>query len=164
VSLKGFHILLISLSSVLALMFGGWSTRAWVETRAASHLALGLFSFVAAVGLVVYVVWFSRKVHAHAADGRGRGKVIRPLALMAAGWLIATRPAAACNVCYGGAEGPMIDAARMGVWLLFGLVFAVQVCLVVFFFYLRRRAKNYDRSHAEPGPIHRRDASDASLS
>jgi len=164
VSLKGFHILLISLSSVLTLLFGGWSTRAWVETRAASHLALGLFSFVVAVGLVVYVIWFTRKVHAHDADDRGRRKAIRTLALMAAGWLIATRPAAACNVCYGGAEGPMIDAARMGVWLLFGLVLAVQVCLVVFFFYLRRRARIYHQPQAELPPVHRRHAPDTSLS
>jgi heme/copper-type cytochrome/quinol oxidase subunit 2 len=147
VSLKSFHIVLISLSSVLALVFGGWSFRAWVETGKASHLGLAVFSFVAAVGLVVYVVWFARRVRSRDEEARERRKLIRPLAVMAAAWLISSRPVWACSVCYGEAEGPMIDAARLGVWLLFGLVLAVQMALVLFFVYLRRRAKQYRASN-----------------
>ena len=56
-------------------------------------------------------------------------------------WIAASRMASACAVCYGEAQGPMIDAARLGVWLLFGLVFAVQLSFVVFFIYLRRQAR-----------------------
>lgn len=148
-SLKGFHVLLISLSSVLALLFGGWSARAWVETRATSHLVLALLSLTVAAGLIVYVIWFYRKIRTRAEEDRERRKRIHPLAILAAGWLLSVRPAAACSVCYGEASGPIIDAARLGVWLLFGLVFAVQVCLVVFFIYLRRRAKRYAAQHAE---------------
>jgi hypothetical protein len=36
----------------------------------------------------------------------------------------------------------MIDAARLGVWLLFGLVLAVQAAFVLFFLHLRRRARH----------------------
>lgn len=48
--------------------------------------------------------------------------------------------AAACSSCYGLADGPMIDAARLGVWLLLGVTFAVQGGFAAFFIYLRRRA------------------------
>lgn len=47
----------------------------------------------------------------------------------------------ACASCFGAAEGPMIDAARVGVWLLLGITGAVQGGLVAFFIYLRKRAK-----------------------
>lgn len=48
--------------------------------------------------------------------------------------------AAACASCYGLADGPMIDAARLGVWLLLGVTLFVQGGFAAFFIYLRRRA------------------------
>jgi len=135
VSLKGFHILLISLSSLLALMFGGWSVRAWRETGEGSHLGFAAFSFLAAIGLVIYIVWFARKN-------------IQPLVIGSLIWLVSVRPADACNVCYGDASGPMIDGARLGVYLLFGLVLAVQVAFALFFFHLRKQAKLYHAGHS----------------
>jgi hypothetical protein len=45
-----------------------------------------------------------------------------------------------CPSCYGQADGPMIDAARAGIWLLLAVVVALQGCFVAFFLYLRRRA------------------------
>jgi len=67
--------------------------------------------------------------------------MIRPLLISLVLWALSTRMAAACSVCYGEAEGPMIDAARLGVYLLFGLVLAVQVAFVAFFVYLRKQAR-----------------------
>ena len=55
--------------------------------------------------------------------------------------LLSAQPAFACAVCYGEAEGPMIKAASMGVWLLFGLVAALQSSFALFFIYLWRRAR-----------------------
>ena len=49
--------------------------------------------------------------------------------------------ALACPTCYGDAEGPMIDAARLGMWLLLGVTFAIQGAFVAFFLYLRRQAR-----------------------
>ncbi len=49
--------------------------------------------------------------------------------------------AGACPVCFGEAEGPMIDAARLGTWLLLGVVMAVQGGFVAFFLHLRRQAR-----------------------
>lgn len=142
-SLKGAHVVLISLSSILALFFGGWSLRAYTATGSGSHLAMALFSFALAAGLVIYVIWFARKIRSRDEEDRQRRKVIRPLALASAAWLLSARPAAACKVCFGEAEGPMIDAARLGVWLLFGLVLAIQFAFVLFFVQLRKRARNH---------------------
>jgi hypothetical protein len=47
----------------------------------------------------------------------------------------------ACPVCFGAAEGSMIDGARLGVLVMLGVLFAVQAGFLGFFFYLRKRAK-----------------------
>ena len=148
-SLKNFHVVLISLSSLLTLGFGGWSVNAYRSTGQAGHLVLAVFSFACAAGLVVYVTWFARNVRSREEEDRERRKRIRPLALLLAGWLLSIRPAAACGVCYGQAEGPMIDAARLGVWMLFGLVFAVQAAFALFFLCLRKRAKAFRETHPD---------------
>jgi hypothetical protein len=61
-SLKGFHIVFIIFSTLLALGVGGWCV--WVDLveGAPIYLAGAICSFVAAVALVVYGVWFYRKM------------------------------------------------------------------------------------------------------
>lgn len=140
-SLKGFHVLLISLSSLLMLLFGGWSFRAWRVSSAPGQLAMALFCFALAAGLAVYVTWFARKIRSREEEERRRRKRIRPLLIPVAAWALSTRTAGACATCYGEAEGPMIEAARLGVLLLFGLVLAVQLGFVLFFLHLRKRAR-----------------------
>ncbi len=61
-------------------------------------------------------------------------------------WAAGTQPASACAVCYGDAEGPMIKAASMGVWLMFGLVAALQSSFALFFIYLGRRVRKMKES------------------
>lgn len=46
-----------------------------------------------------------------------------------------------CPSCFGQAEGPMIDAARLGAWALIGVVFAVQAAFIAFFLHLRKQAQ-----------------------
>ncbi len=64
----------------------------------------------------------------------------------ALGWLVAVtllspaRPALACPSCFGQAEGPLIDAARVGIWLLLAVTMGLQGSFALFFLYLRRRA------------------------
>lgn len=149
-SLKGFHVVLISLSSLLAFGFGGWSIRSFVVTGSVAGLLMGVFSLAAGVGLIFYIMWFVRRVRSREEEERRRRKLIRPLALPVIVWFLSTRTAGACPVCYGEAEGPLIDAARLGVWLLFGLVFAVQVAFVLFFVHLHRRAKQYREARPHP--------------
>jgi len=61
-SLKGFHIVFIIFSTLLALGIGGWCV--WVDLveGAPIYLAGAICSFVTAVALVVYGVWFYRKM------------------------------------------------------------------------------------------------------
>jgi hypothetical protein len=59
------------------------------------------------------------------------------LALVAAG-----APADACPSCFSRAEGPLVDASRIGMWLLLAVTLGLQGAFVAFFLYLRRRAAN----------------------
>jgi len=61
-SLKGFHIVFIIFSTLLALGIGAWCV--WVDLveGAPIYLAGAICSFVVAVALVVYDVWFYRKM------------------------------------------------------------------------------------------------------
>jgi hypothetical protein len=61
-SLKGFHIIFIIFSTLLALGIGAWCI--WVNLVEGEpvYLAGAIFSFVAAVALMVYGVWFYRKM------------------------------------------------------------------------------------------------------
>jgi hypothetical protein len=62
-------------------------------------------------------------------------------------WMVGRGSAFACPVCFGQADGPMIDAARLGVWLLLAVVLFLQGGFAAFFLYLRRRAREAeDRS------------------
>lgn len=61
-SLKAIHILFIVLSILLALGFGGWCMKSNLEQSNGTHVAFGLLSFAAAVGLMVYGAWFLRKL------------------------------------------------------------------------------------------------------
>ena len=61
-SLKGFHIVFISVSTLLALGVGAWCL--WVASvEGAGIFQLGAYcSFFAALALVSYGVWFYRKM------------------------------------------------------------------------------------------------------
>ena len=47
----------------------------------------------------------------------------------------------ACPVCFGAAEGSMIDGAELGVVVMLAITLVVQGGFVGFFLYLRKRAK-----------------------
>jgi hypothetical protein len=61
-SLKAFHIVFIVFSTLLALLLGVWCV--WVNLVEGSSIYLGgaIASFAAAVALVIYGVWFYRKM------------------------------------------------------------------------------------------------------
>lgn len=61
-SLKGFHIVFIVFSTLLAVGTGAWCI--WVDLveGAPIYRAGAIWSFVAAVALIVYGVWFYRKM------------------------------------------------------------------------------------------------------
>ena len=61
-SLKGFHIVFIVFSTLLALGIGAWCI--WVNLVEGEpvYLAGAICSFVIALALVIYGVWFYRKM------------------------------------------------------------------------------------------------------
>lgn len=61
-SLKGFHIVFITFSTLLALVLGVWCIRVNLAEGAPVYLAGAIASFVAAVALIIYGVWFWRKM------------------------------------------------------------------------------------------------------
>lgn len=139
--LKSFHIVFVTASSLLAFLFGGWCWRYAEVNESDLYRALGAASFGAGVALIAYGFWFWKKINARPPVlPRGKGGAVA-LALLF--WLVSHRSIDACSVCYGEAQGPMIDAARWGVWLLFGLVGSVQVSFVAFFVYLWRRGRAF---------------------
>ena len=142
-SLRAFHILFVTLSSLLAFAFAGWNLRAYRAADSSEHMLLGAASAAFGLLLIVYGFWFWRKIRSREEEDDRRHKLLRKVPVLTLVYVLGTSVASACSVCYGEAEGPMIDAARLGVWLLFGLVLAVQVAFAIFFIRLRRRARQY---------------------
>jgi len=66
---------------------------------------------------------------------------IRSIVATLAAVLIGSSTVRACPVCFGGAEGSLIDGAKLGVLALVAVTLAVQGAFVAFFLYLRKRAK-----------------------
>ena len=140
-SLKTFHIVFVTLSSLLAFVFAGWVLRAYTQSSALTELILGLGSAIFGVALIVYGFYFWRRIRTREEEQRRRRKLMHPLPIILALWMLSGRSAWACSVCFGDAEGPMIEAARGGVWLLFALIVSVQLGFAAFFVSLWRRAR-----------------------
>ena len=49
----------------------------------------------------------------------------------------------ACPVCFGAEESSLIEASKLGIFVLLGITLAVQGAFAGFFFYLRKRAKEH---------------------
>ncbi|MDQ3119399.1 MAG: hypothetical protein M3Q89_07520 [Verrucomicrobiota bacterium] len=61
-SLKGFHIVFITFSTLLALGCGVWAVWLNQVVGAPVYLLGAICSFLAAISLVTYGVWFYRKM------------------------------------------------------------------------------------------------------
>jgi hypothetical protein len=61
-SLKGFHIVFISFSTLLAMVCGAWCL--WVNSFADSsaYIVGAVLSFASAIALAIYGVWFYKKM------------------------------------------------------------------------------------------------------
>lgn len=57
-SLKAFHVVFVTMATLLAMGVGVWCLR----VQEAGYVPLGVVSMAAAAGLVVYGVWFLRKM------------------------------------------------------------------------------------------------------
>jgi len=61
-SLKAFHILFVTVSTVLAVWFTVWSFMHFGDGGGALYLVLGLGGAALVVGLPIYGVWFLKKM------------------------------------------------------------------------------------------------------
>lgn len=61
-SLKAFHIVFVTISTILAIGFGLWAIRNYNHNHEMLSLIFGSFSLIGAVVLVVYGRWFLRKL------------------------------------------------------------------------------------------------------
>lgn len=61
-SLKAFHIVFISASTLLAFGFGGWMFKDYTRTGETSDLIFGLGSVGVGIGLIIYGKYFLRKL------------------------------------------------------------------------------------------------------
>jgi hypothetical protein len=62
VSLKAFHVFFIVISTLCALMLGVWGVMEHSRSGNGGALFIGIGGFAAAVVLVVYGLWFLRKL------------------------------------------------------------------------------------------------------
>jgi len=61
-SLKAFHVIFITASSLLAFGFGAWMLRAYSSEGVKADLAYGVVSLAVGVGLLVYEGFFLKKL------------------------------------------------------------------------------------------------------
>jgi hypothetical protein len=61
-SLKAFHIVFITVSTLLFVGFGVWSLRMYQHSGGTANLAFGIGSLVGAVALVIYGRFFLKKL------------------------------------------------------------------------------------------------------
>lgn len=61
-SLKAFHVVFVTLSTLLAAGYGLWSAQRWAELGGAGSLVAAGAGFLAAAALVFYGFWFVRKL------------------------------------------------------------------------------------------------------
>ncbi len=61
-SLKAFHFALITISVLLSSYFGVWCFQSYTDNQQTGYLVSSIGSFVCALGLVVYLGWFVRKL------------------------------------------------------------------------------------------------------
>lgn len=139
-NLKTFHLLFVSCSSLLCFLFGGWLLRRHL-VQGGGSLLFALLALAAGIGLIAYGFWFRRKITTREEDDARRRKTIHRIPAMLAVMLFADRAASACSVCYGDSEGPLIDGARGGVYLLFAMVLVMQIAFGSFFIVLWRRSR-----------------------
>lgn len=61
-SLKGFHILFVTLSTLLSIGFGLWAFGQYANSGSTGLLAVAVAALVFALVLIGYGVWFLRKL------------------------------------------------------------------------------------------------------
>lgn len=141
-SLKFFHILFITVSSLMCLVVGLWALDAYRADGAASWLALAATAFVGGGALVVYGSRFMQKM-------RKLG-----VAALIAGPLAVPADVLACTVCLGNTQSSLRDGMNAGILALLGFALFMIASFAAFFFYLWRRSRAIESSDHQGEPAH----------
>jgi len=142
-SLRFFHILFITVSSLMCLVVGVWAIDAYRTDGAASWMALAALAFAGGGVLVVYGNRFLQKT-----------RKLGVAALAAAGTLGAPVDLFACAVCLGNTNSSLRDGMNAGILALLGFALFMIVSFAAFFVYLWRKSKTAADSSQEGEPAH----------
>jgi hypothetical protein len=130
-SLKWFHVLFITLSTLVLVGFGVWGLFN-------QYVVLGVASILGSAGLCVYGTYFLQKMR------RIFGVALLTIAMSA--W---ATPAWACPVCFGAADSAMTKGMQAGIMMLLAVTVSVLGAVGAFFFiYLRRRLRMFEAATA----------------
>ncbi|MBI1873237.1 MAG: hypothetical protein HYS05_05015 [Acidobacteria bacterium] len=132
-SLKYVHLAFITLAGVISAGFGIWALAHGTTT----NVVMGVVSMAGAAALAVYGRAFARKT--------------RTLIVVAA-VLLPERALAACPICFGQSDSPLVSGVTVGVALLLGITGSLLAAFGAFFIQLRRRM----RQHAGDLTVERR--------
>lgn len=144
-SLKFFHVLFITLSSLMCLGVGVWAIRAWRSDGASKWVVLAAVAFASGGGLVVYGNRFLKKARRLGIAG-----------LLMAGLLGLPNDALACPACVGTTDSMLQTGMNNGIFALLGVIGFIAACFAYFFVYLavrarRARLENETGFNFEPG-------------
>jgi hypothetical protein len=128
-SLKFFHIVFITLSTLMCLVVGLWALDAYRTDGALGTLALMVLAFAGGGLLVVYGNRFLQKT-----------RKLGVAWLLIAGTLGLPSDLLACTVCLGNTESSLRDGMNAGILALLGFALFMIVCFAAFFIYLWRRS------------------------
>jgi hypothetical protein len=141
-SLKFFHIVFITVSTLMCLVVGLWALDAYRTDGAATWMALAVGSLAGGACLVVYGTRFLQKFRKLSVAG-----------LLAAGTLGWPADALACAVCLGNTQSSLRDGMNAGILALLGFAAFIIVSFAIFFIYLWRKARSVETAH-EGDPVH----------
>jgi hypothetical protein len=142
-SLKFFHIVFITLSTLMCLVVGLWALDAYRTDGSQTWVALAVGSFAGGAFLVVYGTRFLQKFRKLGVAGL--------LAAGTLGW--PADDALACAVCLGNTQSSLRDGMNAGILALLGFAGFMIVSFAIFFIYLWRKARSVETAH-EGDPVH----------
>ncbi len=130
-SLKFFHIVFITVSTLLCLFVALWALDAYRADGQATWFALGAFAVAGGGFLVVYGTRFLQKTRKLGIAG-----------LLVAGTLSVPADLLACAVCLGNTQSSLRDGMNAGILALLGFAGFMIVSFAAFFIYLARKARH----------------------
>jgi hypothetical protein len=129
-SLKFFHIVFITVSTLLCLFVALWALDAYRADGQATWVGLAAVAVAGGGFLVVYGTRFLQKTRKLGIAG-----------LLVAGTLGAPADLLACAVCLGNTQSSLRDGMNAGILALLGFAGFMIASFAVFFIYLARRAR-----------------------